>query len=97
MSKKLSPKERGRLGGLATSQKYGKEHFSRIGKKGFQATTDKHFQGQRAYHLSWLRQSGLHAYWSSTGLSMKRDLDGRAIWPETKPIHPAHSEDGLPF
>ena len=88
--------EIGRKGGRATVERYGREHMRYIGKRGFEVTTDRHFQGQRAAHLSWLRSAGLHAYWSATGLKMKYDADGRAIWPEFTLPHPAHN-DGLPF
>lgn len=86
----------GRKGGQTTVQRHGRDHMSRIGKQGFQTTTNRHFQGQRSWHIAWLRVAGEHAYWSSTGLPMKRDRDGRAIWPEDAPTHPAH-EGGLPF
>lgn len=86
----------GSKGGRATVEKHGRGHMSKIGKQGFQATTDKYFQGQRAYHLSWLRRAGAYAYFKMTGLSPKSSIDGLPIWG-TKPPHPAHEETDLPF
>jgi general stress protein YciG len=51
----------GRRGGLATVKAYGHEHMRAIGRKGFQVTTDKHFQGDRHKHLNHLIKLGLRA------------------------------------
>ena len=40
--------EAGRLGGLTTAARHGRGYMSEIGAKGFQATTDRHFGGDRA-------------------------------------------------
>lgn len=81
-------------GGKALAERYGRDHMSRIGKAGFEATTKRYFQGKHD-HVSWLISAGLHAYWKSTGLPMKMTVDGRAVWPEKCP-HPAH-ENYTPF
>lgn len=41
--------------------KYGEDYFSRIGKIGFQVTTDRHFGGDRKAHYEWLRRKGAFA------------------------------------
>lgn len=38
----LSPSERGRLGGLATREKYGREHLRQIAKEGARETHQRH-------------------------------------------------------
>jgi hypothetical protein len=49
----------GRKGGNATLAAHGREHFRTIGKKGFQVTTDRHFDGDRRKHLNFLISRGL--------------------------------------
>lgn len=83
-------RELGRRGGQATVAKHGPEHMREIGRRGFEVTTKRHFQGSKALHKRWLVECGTWAYWNDTQLKMKRDFDGRSIWPENKPEHPAH-------
>lgn len=42
MTRKLSPAERGKLGGKATFQKYGREHMSKIGQIGALVLHDRY-------------------------------------------------------
>lgn len=76
-------------GGRATAQKYGREYMQQIGRKGFETTTKRYFQGEH-HHIAWLTQTGLHNYWKSTQLPMKYTLDGLPVWPDEQPTHPAH-------
>lgn len=79
----------GRKGGLATVAKYGRRHMSKIGKKGFQTTTCRYFLGNDQLHKRYLIRMGLHVYWRQSGLPMKYGPDGKPIWPEEFPTHPA--------
>lgn len=36
----------------------GSDFFSRIGKMGFQTTTERYFNGDRKAHFEWLRRKG---------------------------------------
>ena len=50
--------ERGRpgsAGGKATLERHGVDHFREIGRKGFQAFTDRYFAGDRQQAGDWLR------------------------------------------
>jgi len=42
-------------------QRHGNDFFSRIGKLGFQATTDLYFNGDRQAHLNWLKRKGWYS------------------------------------
>jgi general stress protein YciG len=86
----------GSKGGRQTVNKHGREHMSQIGRKGFEATTERHFNGDPNKHKSWLAELCRWNYFAATGLPMKHDRDGRAIWPSRKPRHPADSS-GIPF
>lgn len=79
----------GAKGGRATVEKYGRQHMREIGKRGYMVTTCRYFQGNEQLHNQWLREAGLHTYWKSSGLPMKRGPDGKPIWPEEMPTHPA--------
>jgi general stress protein YciG len=52
-------RERGRLGGLATLFRLGREHMQAIGRKGFAATCNKHYGGDRRAMLNELIRRGL--------------------------------------
>jgi general stress protein YciG len=54
-------KAMGRRGGLATVKAHGREHMRAIGRRGFQATTDRHYGGDRRRHLNALIRRGLMA------------------------------------
>jgi hypothetical protein len=81
-------------GGLATVAKYGRSHMSKIGRHGFDVTTERYFQGE-AHHKAWLRDHCGYLYWEQTGLAMKHTLSGETVWP-TKPVHPSRP-DYVPF
>lgn len=51
----------GHRGGASTFARYGREHMQAIGRRGFQATTDRHFGGDRRKHLNDLIRRGLRA------------------------------------
>jgi hypothetical protein len=54
---KLSKREAGRLGGLATVEKHGREHMRAIGKRGYAAAREKYrFPPGRL--KKWLRKYG---------------------------------------
>jgi general stress protein YciG len=55
----MTKQEAGRLGGKATSLKYGKEHFSRLGKKGFKALCRKFPGNSRRFALMHLNGKGI--------------------------------------
>lgn len=78
-------------GGSTTVARHGRGHMQEIGRKGFAATTQRYFRNTRD-HVQWLVAAGAHAYWKSTGLSMKYDRNGNPIWPEQMPPHPAHKD-----
>lgn len=54
----MTRSEAGRLGGKATFQKYGSEHFSRIGKAGFAALREKYGFENDCQVLSFLYRTG---------------------------------------
>jgi hypothetical protein len=53
--------ELGRKGGRTTLARHGVEHFRAIGRKGFEATTNRHYAGDRRRHLNDLIARGLRA------------------------------------
>src|SRR4051812_34682456 len=50
--------EIGKLGGLACLAKHGKEHYREIGKKGYQTTLARYFQGDAIAYRRWLIARG---------------------------------------
>lgn len=60
---RLSPAERGRLGGLTTARRHGREHMAAIGRRGGLATVTQHGRA----HMSRIGRSGFEAtcqgYW----------------------------------
>lgn len=58
--KKLTPAERGRLGGKSTVRKYGVEHMRRIGKAGFAGLRRKlgYMGGAGLGAIQWLQRQG---------------------------------------
>jgi general stress protein YciG len=79
-------------GGEAVAQKYGPEHMSKIGRKGWESTTKRHFGGEEWRHAIWLANMGAYVYWRGTSLPMRYDRNGHPIYPETKPAHPSHKD-----
>lgn len=45
-------------GGQALVEKRGKDHMSKIGRRGFAATVKKHFQGNAEAMTDWLSKKG---------------------------------------
>lgn len=86
-------------GGRTTVARHGRRHMQKIGRRGWEATTRRYFAGLPHLHINWLKTAGAAAYFAQTGLTMKYDADGRAIWPESAPTHPArlvgHGQRGL--
>jgi hypothetical protein len=54
-------KAHGRAGGLATLARHGREHMQAIGRRGFAATCNRHFAGDRRAMLNDLIRRGLAA------------------------------------
>src|SRR5438270_1019044 len=54
MGASMSMRERGRLGGLATLARYGRRHMAEIGKRGFETTVARHWQGDRLAYRDFL-------------------------------------------
>jgi hypothetical protein len=54
----MTPQESGRMGGLATFARHGKEHMARIGRLGFNAYVKKHCGGVRKSGARWLAGRG---------------------------------------
>lgn len=46
-------------GGQAVLERYGREHMAFIGRLGFQATVDKHWNGDRKAYKEHLQDKGL--------------------------------------
>jgi len=82
----------GSKGGRVTVERHGAKHMRRIGRKGFESTTERHFGGCEDAHKYFLGRLCRWNYWKQSGLPMRYDRDGRAIW--LKPDHPAHK---VPF
>lgn len=73
-------------GGRAVVAKHGREHMSRIGRKGFEATA-KYF-GSESRYKNWLAIKASHNYWKSTGLPPKYDFNGIPVFPMEPPLAP---------
>lgn len=56
--KKLSRAEAGRIGGKMTARRHGVEPYRAAGRKGFLATVARHWQGDAAGYVRWLRAHG---------------------------------------
>jgi general stress protein YciG len=54
-------KAMGRQGGRATVARHGREHMAEIGRRGFKATCQKHYGGDRLAMLNELIRRGLRA------------------------------------
>jgi hypothetical protein len=90
--RKLSKAEAGRIGGRATRKRHGIEHYRAAGKKGFMVTVARHWQGDKAGYLRWLRARGWLA-------DVARLFDAQPLGPDgTKcieiPVIPDELEDG---
>ena len=53
--------ERGRKGGQTTAARYGREHMQAIGRKGFQVTCERYWNGDRERFVRRLVELGLMA------------------------------------
>ena len=78
-------------GGQTTLKRHGRDHMSHIAFRGYEVTVARYFAGDEAAYRRWFVACGAYAYWSATGLPMKRNVDGRPLWPEKRPLHPAHT------
>src|SRR5204862_29173 len=75
-----SMSERGRLGGLATFRQYGKAHMAAIGKRGFEATVARHWQGDRlAYRLFLAARNWNLVTDALAGRELDRQLQAGAV------------------
>ncbi|MBK8255629.1 MAG: hypothetical protein IPK82_23565 [Polyangiaceae bacterium] len=94
MFTKDNARQHGRKGGQRTPERHGRAHFQRIGRAGFQSTTEKYFDGDEQKHKQFLAELGGFHYWLQTNVAMKHDRDGRPMW--RRPQHPAHRNE-IPF
>ena len=74
----FTPQQRG---GLVVKHLYGREHLQQLGKRGFQATVDKWFGGNRRVATQWLAAKGLY--------TQDKDVSYGSVFPDPGP-HPAH-------
>lgn len=83
--------EDSRKGGKALVEKRGRQHMSRIGRRGFAATVKKHFQGNAEAMTDWLSAKGRWA------IDREVTTYGQKF-PDPGP-HPANDTgiDDLPF
>lgn len=55
---KQDMRELGRAGGRATASRYGRQHMQEIGRKGFAAMVEKHWNGNRRRAVQRLAELG---------------------------------------
>jgi hypothetical protein len=60
--KKLTKAEAGRLGGLQTKRRHGRQHYQQAGAKGFMATVARHWQGDKEGYMRYLQTHAWHSY-----------------------------------
>lgn len=48
-------------GGLAVYNKYGREHMRRLGRRGYRAMVERHFDGDQAAANKWLAAKGQYS------------------------------------
>lgn len=86
--KKMTKAQAGRIGGMTTRKRHGIEHFRAIGRKGFQATCERHHGGDRRAMLNELIKRGLAsmdpAPWNGAWQGYNA-FPARAKEPETTP------------
>lgn len=80
----MNQREAGKLGGLATLAKHGKEHFRALGRLGFNAYVKKHCGGVRKSGARWLASRG------------KIRPEQRGTAEELRAIHARLFPDGVP-
>src|SRR5262249_55520931 len=76
----VTRRQAGRLGGLQTLSRHGREHMRAIGRAGFNATVARHWQGDRAGYREWLAQrQHLAAIERAADFELDRQLDTAAL------------------
>ena len=75
-----------RLGGRAVVAKYGRQHMATIGRRGYEATVNRHFNGDEQAANQWLAKKGRYA--------ADKDVTYGQVFPDPGP-HPAHQPDIL--
>lgn len=87
----------GSEGGRATLAKHGVDHFRELGRRGFEAFTQKYFQGDRQQAGDWLRTRAHEKRIDSfVGRELARRLDnGEKIVCEELPV--LSEADEVPF
>lgn len=85
----------GKKGGRTTVRKHGRQHMSKIGRKGFEQTTNLYFGGDENAHKEYMAEMGRWQYFTQTGLRLKHDRDGNPIF--RRPQHPANKPGDVPF
>lgn len=83
MFTKENARELGTKGGRANVAKHGRSHMSNIGRKGFESTTKRYFQGSEHLHKQWLADEGRYQYFTVIGAAYGRKFD------RERPLHPA--------
>lgn len=73
----------GRRGGHATVRRHGSEYMRRIGRRGFLATLQRHWKGDRESFLDFLTREGRAATDAApwNGAFQKRRPWGHIGWP----------------
>jgi hypothetical protein len=85
--------ECGRLGGLATLRGHGTRHTWAIGRNGFNAPVARHWQGDRAGFMAWLRE---HARFALVEAAAEVLLDAGETCVELDGYVPGFNDD-IPF
>lgn len=81
----MNKREAGSLGGRTTLERHGTDHFSDIGRKGFEATVKRWFAGDRKKAVEWLKRRGW--YMADRGLPY---ANPEIFW--NPGLHPAHED-----
>jgi general stress protein YciG len=89
--KKMSKAEAGRIGGRTTKKRHGIEHYRQAGKKGFQATVSRHWNGDKAGYIRYLQSLGVWAEWERGFASLEPGESG-IVCREIPPL-PGDDED----
>lgn len=88
----------GSAGGRETLRRHGVEHFRELGRKGFQAFTERYFGGDRDEAISWLHR---RAYERQADTFADRELErriehGEKVASVELPVV-STEDDGVPF
>jgi hypothetical protein len=90
--RKLSKAECGRLGGKATRERHGVEHFRAIGKKGFMVTVARHWNGDKIGYMLHLQSLADWQSWERGFAALAPDGNGIVC----REMPPLPGDDGDP-